>query len=526
MSQPNQPPSRKSRPARGLARPFTLAWLAYAYLWLLAGLFLGGLCALITGLVLSAFWLQALGLGTALLVLPCLLPLLRVRQASPPGFRLTPCKAPKLFETIEKIRHKIRGAKLDEIRLTEDFELRLVLLPRLGFFGWPRKVLLIGLPMLQLLSRKEIAALLARQFEHLNGYLDPRGARLHRLNQTWPALRQLIDASDSRLARLGLVPLRVLLSRFEAASRICVQAHEYQADKLGSRIIGPRIMADALIASHLARCFLDEQFWPRFWARAETNQTPLAPHSTMRAALSASATREQNERWLRTALEHRPVDDEPVLYERLRALGQIPEQPPLSTYSAAHILLGEAFPHILKDFDSHWLKIHARNWEAHRSNMREAREQVDVFSHCEPENLLARDQHRYGLALSLLGNASEALKMLGMAAENPDGSAEAALDAARHYLSSGNKAGVRYLELAVRRDPALDEIAGRLLDDFRARQMGCASPDVLLSAAKPQAPGASRGRFCARRTTQFLKAGSSSTTLATCKPGACAASAT
>lgn len=460
-----------------------LAWLAYAYLWLLAGLVLGGLCALIVGVVLSVSWLQVLGLGTDILALPCLFPLLRVRLPSPPGFRLTTRKAPKLFETIKKIRRKIGGAKLDEIRLTDDFELRLLLLPRLGFFGWPRKILLIGLPTLQLLSRKEIAALLARQFEHLDGYLDPRGARLHRLNQTWPALRQRLEASDSRLARLGLGPLRALLSRFEAASQLFVQDHEYQADELGSRIIGPRIMADALIASHLARCFLDEQFWPRFWARAETSPQPQAPHGTMRAALSACTTREQNERWLRSALEHQPVDNEPVLYERLRALGQVPEQPPLSTYSAAHVLLGEALPHILKDFDSHWLKIHARNWEAHRTNMREARQRVDVFSHCAPENLLARDQHRYGLALSRLGNASEALKVLGMAADNPDGSAEAALDAARHYLFADNKAGIHYLELAVRRDPALDEIAGGLLDDFRARQMGRVSPDALLSAA-------------------------------------------
>ena len=115
--------------------------------------------------------------------------------------------------------------------------------------------------------------------------------------------------------------------------------------------------------------------------------------------------------------------------------------------------------------------------------MREAREKVAVFSHCEPENLLARDQHRYGLALSRLGNADEALKVLGMAADNPDGSAEAALDAARHYLSSGNKTGIHYLELAVRRDPTLDEIAGKLLDSFRTRQMSYEPPNALLSAA-------------------------------------------
>jgi hypothetical protein len=217
-------------------------------------------------------------------------------------------------------------------------------------------------------------------------------------------------------------------------------------------------MADALIAQALGQRFLADQFWPNFWAQAETQPQPvLPPHGTLRTALAAGVTTERNEAWLAQALKSGSSHDDtaPCLSARLLALDQFPEVPPRSTQSAAQALLGRMLADLIKELDQAWLKAETPRWTARHLALVKAREVAAVFAPCEFSALLAQDQYRYGMALHTLGRTEEARELFQLAADSPQGSAAAAITLARLLRDTDAEAAHHYRELAIRQDARL-----------------------------------------------------------------------
>lgn len=396
----------------------------------------------------------AAGLGALLL----LLPLVRLHLQPAQGRHIAGNQAPKLFAIIDKIESKTRNLHIDTAVLSGEFELRIQQTPRLGMLGLPRNTLIIGLPLLQILSRKEFAALLAHEFEHIGGFKGRTSAWIYRLRLNWAQLLQTATDSPSSLTRIAWWPLRRFIPYFEAFSFVMARQSEYLADRLGGKIVGKRLMADALISQELGRRFLDEQFWPNFWTQAQTTERPaFPPHGLLRTALSAGITEGRNAAWLALALKQPSgcEDTTPCLSDRLLALDQFPELPPRSTQNAAQVLLGKALPELIKEFDAEWLKAHGKAWQARHQAFNRAHEVIALYAPCKPADLLALDQCRYGLALNELGRYEEAQQLLQLAADSPQGSAEAAMALAKILHDAGDETAIHYLEIAMHKDARL-----------------------------------------------------------------------
>lgn len=345
----------------------TLALVGIGYLYALGGLSLA-LGAFIAGLYFAAlsdatstvacFALSGLA---ALFVAP----LMPHPRALPEGRRLTRSDAPRLFDLIDRVRRKIKGPAIHDVHLTGHFNASVWLSPRLGVLGGHRASLLVGLPLLQALSRKEFAAVLAHEY----GHLTATGGRFNRwISHTrisWLQVQERMTTERSAAGRLSQSFLRWYIPVFAAYAGILAREDEYRADRNASRLVGRRTMADALVAVALRGRFIRQHFWINLWAQADHSPQPTyLPHASMHTALSAGFNRELAKIWLREAMDRHPFtgDAHPNLRDRLLALDVMPEYPPESRHSAAQFLLGSRLPALTRELDGHWLDANREAW--------------------------------------------------------------------------------------------------------------------------------------------------------------------
>ena len=132
--------------------------------------------------------------------------------------------------------------------------------PRLGPLGWPRRYLILGLPLMATLSPPEFRAVLAHEFAHLRGGHARFGNWIYRLRQTWGQLLAQLEVSP----RPGVGLLRAFASwfapRFNAATYALARRHEFAADRWAARASRERRRRQRL-------CCVQQ--WPtRSWAKS------------------------------------------------------------------------------------------------------------------------------------------------------------------------------------------------------------------------------------------------------------------
>ena len=145
--------------------------------------------------------------------------------------------APTLFEEVAEVARRL-GVRPPE-------EIRLAFLPCCGVVAWRRsRALLLGLPLLHVLTMAELRAILAHELAHL-----ARG------DATWAAgslrfvegLGQALDDDDSRAWGPLRIWARVCRSVAVALVGPIARGQEARADRSSASIAGGRVAASALI---------------------------------------------------------------------------------------------------------------------------------------------------------------------------------------------------------------------------------------------------------------------------------------
>ncbi len=229
-------------PAEPPALPLALAMVAGAYLLpVILGLGLVGLAAL----EWRSGHASLLGLAVALLGVFILIAMLPRRTAEPPGAELTRERQPDLFAVIDEVAAALGEEPFDRV-ITD-------LSPNAGaaVVGVRRRhrqrFLILGLPFASVLTRQELAAVIAQEMVHLRGPEDG----LNRLT-----LRALDELERTVLGLEGdwftAVPAR-LLARYAGLVERRVPAlrreRELAADAAGAHVAGAAAMAGALRAA-------------------------------------------------------------------------------------------------------------------------------------------------------------------------------------------------------------------------------------------------------------------------------------
>ncbi len=473
-------PSRSDKP-HGLLRE-TVLWVLLGYAVLFLALMF---CAvlLVTGVLLAAFYqglggtllaaaISLAGLLTAVLILACLW----VKFDRPQGILLTEEDHPELHRVIRETGSCLGEVSFHEVLLDPQLNAAAVQNPRLGMFGWYRSFLVIGLPLMEVLTPEEFRAVLAHEFAHVGGPDGRLRAWLHRTRATWEKI----------VGRLPASPLCPLLAkfvhwfwpRFNSRAFRLSRFNELEADRISAEAVSPEVLASGLRRLAIQGQRLDEELWQPLEA-AIPNSTPL-PDDVMdklSALVRSEPPAARREGWARQimALGAEAGDTHPGLADRLSRLDP-PDALPLAHLvperCAADELLGSAFQGEARErFSREWLRGATCSRAAHRRASGDA---------CDARGV--RDAWKRIAALSRLDGLEKIQpEVLALLERRPDHSGALFLRGC-HLAQQGDCSSADFLERAAG-DPIIAARAFETLASYHARRGDTAQMDHLRSRA-------------------------------------------
>ena len=431
-----------------------LAALGYLYVVVVVGVLLA-VVWLILGVVKDGRHLALLKFAIPLGALAIIgIRAMLVRIEPPQGLEVTMVEAPRLFAVLDKIRRKLKGPRIHQVLITDDFNASIVQLARFGLLGDTRNYLVIGLPLMHALTVEQFAAVLAHEYGHLSGAHGKFAAWIYRIRLTWARILDALLARPMWGAGLFLRFFRWYVPYFEAYTFVLARAQEYEADRASARAVGERHMGDALMQVELGARFYAEEFWPRYVGGADKSPRPaMLPFAQFPIAVDMGIPRDDAQAWLGAALRRKTgLDDtHPCLKERLEALGQAPRVPEKPVSTAARALLEGHLAYVTKSLDDAWAADNLRSWKERFDEGVELKERAaQIAAKAKAGTALNGDEwFFFGRAAERMGTPDKALDAYQRAIAVAPGHGEANLAIGSMLVKKRDDSGLPYLDRAI-----------------------------------------------------------------------------
>lgn len=272
----------------------------------------------------------------------------------PEGVRLPEVAARRLHHVVGRMSRRFGNVRIDAIWVTGDMNAAILQRPRWGCVGPMETHLIIGLPLVHSVSRRQFGAILAHEFAHLACQRQGSAVWLNHFRAWW---FRVLDRCVEGGGWFGRLLDRLTIGDLHAALRLA-RFEEFEADAVAARVIGPRIVAEALIEVALKERFLSEDYWRKVMAQSQFRPRPsIRPYREMGLGVLAGFRRPSSgQRDIHALLaEHRFAPDfHPSLAERLAALGVRPAVSRAEHLSAADAYLAPLLPGLSWVFDRMW----------------------------------------------------------------------------------------------------------------------------------------------------------------------------
>jgi len=474
-------------PAALQRRVLWLAMIGYATLlfWLLV-------IVLIAALFLAAtFWVDVQGkilCGVAGLCILfgggwAALKALLVKVPPPTGCKITRDEAPELFAVLDDLRRQLRSAPFHEVLLIEECNAAVVQAPRLGVLGWSQNYLLLGLPLLDGLSRDEMRAVLAHEFAHLSRDHGRFSHWLYRLRRSWDEIfKQMARSGVQVQTTRGAASNRFrnwFWPKFNAHAFVLSRTDEYEADAQAARLVGQKAMASALVRLRFLGRQLGENTWPEVWQLANEQDTPPADvFVRLRNGLRTGPAEHERGRWMEEAFRTKTTNDDthPCLTERLGALGVsttdwvLSEVATAASPSAAESLLGAKLETLRADVHTHWHKEVEKNWRERHARATALTHRLTTLNQAVPDPSTDADSlwDQAHVLLNLKGDKNLEPLLRQILALRPDHAA-ANFYLGRLLLEVGDNTGEIFLERVIEEDEDVLPQACAILRDHHRR---------------------------------------------------------
>jgi Zn-dependent protease with chaperone function len=276
-------------------------------------------------------FLALVGAGT---ILWSILP--RPDRFDPPGPALVAGRQPRLFAQIEAVASATRQAMPAEVYLVGD--VNAFVAQRGGVMGFfSRRVMGLGLPLLQALSVSELRAVLAHEFGHYHGGDTRLGPWVYK---TRAAIGRTIQGlGDSALQKPFVWYGNLFLKISHAVSR----RQELSADALASRVVGSRPLVEGLKKTAAAAAA-----YGAYWSQEVTPVLQAGYLPPIADGFHRFTANPRVAGVMSGALAQRlgdaqadPYDTHPPLGERIREVSALPPGPDPSAEPSAISLLDD-----------------------------------------------------------------------------------------------------------------------------------------------------------------------------------------
>jgi Zn-dependent protease with chaperone function len=200
------------------------------------------------GVVLGKFlFAPAFGCLGALILF---LRLLFYQPKLPAGFAITAKDAPAFFAALEEVVTKLKTPHFSHVYLNAEFNAGVVYLPSLMGLLPGETNLVIGLPLLAVLSIEETKAVLAHELGHLARRDGAFGAWVNRNRILWLGLGLYMRRNGGMLSGPANAFFTWYLPRLSAYSLVGSRDFEYKSDQLAVEATSAPVTARALALVH------------------------------------------------------------------------------------------------------------------------------------------------------------------------------------------------------------------------------------------------------------------------------------
>lgn len=413
-----------------------------------------------------------------------------------PGHRLRPEEAPELAEDIERLRLAAGAPELDEVIIDSDFNAGAASVPRLLGLAGHRHCLVIGLPLMRVLDRDELAAVIAHEFGHFSHGHGRFSGWIYRVRLSWFRLAHALAHGGNAMARPLLLFFRWYAPYFSAYSFVLAREDEYQADAVSTRLVGGEARVSALLrVAHMAQ-WLQRAFLPRMEARMRAQPQPAPAYHALLAAALREAPPLDVARLLASAERENDLEDtHPTLTQRVAAVGAPPALRPPGVPAVA--MLGEALARIERSLDDAWRAEMRAPWTAAHAEAKADRERLDALERRSDWSIEERLEH--ARLVAHLRPEFDAALLYERALELASDNANAWFRAGVLRIDGDDAAGAAHLRRAMTLD------AGAIRPVFE--KLDVWNRDGTLSSVVAEALAALRAEFAERAASLAARAG-------------------
>src|SRR3984893_15487470 len=169
----------------------------------------------------------------AILIAVSIIP--RPSRFAPPGPLLNPAGQPRLFSALDEVARAVGEPMPAEVYLTPEMNAGVLQRRR-------RRVMVLGLPLMQIMSVSQMRAVLAHEFGHYHGGDRRLGPWVYRTRETIERTLRTVSPQGALLQLPSLLYGRLFLRVSQGVSR----QQEFAADQLAARTVGAKPMIDGL----------------------------------------------------------------------------------------------------------------------------------------------------------------------------------------------------------------------------------------------------------------------------------------
>ena len=389
-----------------------------------------------------------------------------VNLPPPEGRVVTRAEVPVLFAVLDDLQKQLRSASFHQVLIVDECNAMVGQQPRLGVLGWSRNYLMIGLPLMDGLSRDEMRAVLAHEFAHLSRDHGRFSHWLYRLRRSWEEIFKQLSQPRTHGEITGRTFVTKYLDwfwpKFNAHAFVLSRSNEYEADEQAGRIAGKQAMASALVRLRFLGRQLGDNTWPDVWQIA--NDQPTPPDDVfvrLRDGLRAGPDPAERARWMEEAFLVKTTnsDTHPCLTERLGALDvsaggwKLDEVAIAASPSSAEVLLGDKLDLIRADVHALWFKEMEKNWRDRHARAAALSHRLSTLNQAVPDPAADADSlwDQARVLLDLKGDKNLEPLLRQILALRPD-HAPANFYLGRLLLDVGNNEGETYLERVIEED--------------------------------------------------------------------------
>jgi Zn-dependent protease with chaperone function len=208
-------------------------------------------------------YVGAAGLGMILTVLKSLVVPL---GQEPLGVRVMPRRCPELFGIACEVAERINTRPVDDIYISPVAELAVLQQGRgpFGMFGLKSRVMILGLPMMNVLTIDELKSILAHEYAHFS-HSDTLYSRF--IHQVTGSIEHTLREIGALLGWMNFAnPLFWALARYYRAYNMLAagfsRSREFLADRMACALYGPDVFGRALVRVSIEGPLFEKTVYP------------------------------------------------------------------------------------------------------------------------------------------------------------------------------------------------------------------------------------------------------------------------